>query len=104
MLGIEIRKRNETRQRSCPWEAYSLSGMMNIGMTRINDNARWHVLQIIGADNKLHGNSKEQVSCQGWGNQGEAQGWGRGLNCLECRAGLGSRGMRTVVGEVLRQA
>lgn len=46
MLGIEIRKRNETRQRSCPWEAYSLSGMMNIGMTRINDNARWHVQTI----------------------------------------------------------
>lgn len=35
---------------------------MCIGMARINDSARWHVLQINGVDNKLHRNSKDGKS------------------------------------------
>ena len=63
-----------------PWEACGPNGRMNIGMTRINGNARWHGLQITGAVKKLHRNSKGQPFFRGWGDQGQAQGLDLGWN------------------------
>lgn len=53
MLGVNAKKRNETRHRAFPWEDYNLGGMMNTGKTRINDNTWWHMFHISGADSSV---------------------------------------------------
>lgn len=37
LLSVDVMVRNGTRHWPCPQEAYSLGGVMNFGMTRLND-------------------------------------------------------------------